>query len=95
MTRVPQLLYIVQDYNQQVVNVCSSLAKALPHFQEVLNHTLIQAELEELKELYGEDEIEVDYPPCIVVHEVDGHFVWSYDSVEEVNRALLYGEDYD
>lgn len=95
MSKVPQLLYIVQDYNQQVVHVSSTLEKALPHFEEVLNHTLVQADLAELKELYGEDEVEIDYPPCIVVHEVDGHHVWSYDSIEEVNRALVHGEDYE
>lgn len=86
-----QLIYIVQDAQQRVVHVSSTLHNAVPAYKRIIEDPLLIAQMEQLEE----DEGQIDYPPCIVVHQVDGHFVWSYDCIKEITDALTHGEQYD
>lgn len=91
----PTLVYVVQGYDQSLVSVRSTLARAFEDYKYQLTNGLSQEEQDELKENYGEDfHDELEYIPCIVVYQIDGSWIWSYDSAVEINHALQNGEDY-
>jgi alpha-galactosidase len=90
------LVYIVQDYNQGLVGVHTTLAKAATQYEQVLAEGLTEEDHQALIEEYGEDfHNELEYPACIVVYELDANWLYSYDSMTEVQQALLNGERYD
>lgn len=90
------LVYIVQDYKQALCGVHTTLAKAAAQYEQVLAEGLSEDDIAALVEEYGDDfHDELEYPACIVVYELDANWLWSYDSINEVQRALLSGERYD
>lgn len=92
----PVYIYMVQDYEREICGVFSTLQKASERFDHVLTTGLSQEDIDILVEEYGEDyHDELEYRPCILVHELDSNYVWSYDTHQEVKRALEEGENYD
>ena len=90
------LVYIVQDYKQELCGVHTTLAKAAAQYEQVLAEGLSEQDIQALIEEYGEDfHDELEYPACIVVYEVDANWLYSYDSMSEVQHALQNGERYD
>lgn len=93
---LPTYLYAVQDYEQNVRGVYSSLQLAAEQYDKVLTEGLLSEGIQQLIEEYGEEfHQEMDYPACIVVHELDVGQVWSYDTADEVKQVLERGEDFD
>jgi hypothetical protein len=92
----PTYLYVVQDYEQNVCGVYSTLQLAAEVYDKVLTEGLLSDDIKQLIEEYGENfHDEMDYPACIVVHELDLGQVWSYDTMEELRATLANGEDFD
>lgn len=90
------LVYIVQDYEQHLCGVFTSLQKAAERYEAVLTEGLSEEDIQTLTEEYGEDyHSELEYPPCIVVYQLDAAYLWSYDTMEEIKQALTQGENYD
>ena len=92
----PVYIYMVQDYEHEICGVFSTLHKAAEQFDHILTTGLSQDDIATLVEEYGEDyHDELEYSPCILVHELDSNYVWSYDTHQEVKRALEQGEHYE
>lgn len=92
---VEQHVYAVQDYEQHLVGIYSTLAKAFERYKNVLTHSLSEQDRQLLIDEFGEDfHDEIDYPPCIIVYQMDGVHLESYDSIYDIKRALEEGEDY-
>lgn len=90
------LVYVVQDYEQHLCGVFTSLQLAAERYELVLTEGLTKEEIQELIDEYGEDyHSELEYPPCIVVYQLDAAYLWSYDSMNEIKQALSQGENYD
>lgn len=90
------LVYIVQDYQQQLSGVYTTLAKAAAQYEHVLAEGLLEEDIQAMIEEYGEDyHDEMDYPPCVIVYQLDANWIWSYDSMTEIQTALRNGERYD
>lgn len=95
-TKQPVYVYIVQDYEQHLVGVHSTLIRAAEQFQHILTYGLSAEDQQMLIDEFGEDyHEELDHVPTIVVHAIDGYCVWSYDSTIEIKHALQNGEQYD
>lgn len=91
----PTLVYVVQGYGQSLVSVRSTLSAAFEDYKFGLANGLSQQDRDELTEMYGEDfHEELDNMPCVVVYQLDGSWIWSYDSASEIKNALETGEDY-
>jgi hypothetical protein len=90
-----QLVYVVQTYDQSVIGIYSTLKTAFHYYRETRAHGLSADDREMLLQAYGEDyHNEMEHIPCIIVHQVDGNWIWSYDSSIEITHALEQGEDY-
>jgi hypothetical protein len=93
---LPTYLYVVQNYEQNVCGVYSSLPLAAEQYERVMSEGLSSEDIQQLIEQHGENfHDEMDYPACIVVHQLDVGQVWSYDTMEEVKQVLAQGEDFD
>lgn len=92
----PTYVYIVQNYEQYVCGVYSTLQLAGEVYEKVLTGARLSEDIQQLIEEYGENfHDEMDYPACIVVHELDLGQVWSYDRIDELREVLAKGEDFD
>lgn len=92
----PTYLYLVQNYEQYVCGIYSTLQLAAEVYDKVLTEGLTSEDIQQLIDEHGENfHDEMDYPACIVVHQLDAGQVWSYDTMEEVRKALTEGEDLD
>lgn len=90
------LVYIVQDSQHELCGVHTTLAKAASQYEQVLAEGLTDEDIQAMIEEYGEDfHDEIEYPPCIIVHQLDANWIWSYDSMREIKQALENGEQYD
>jgi hypothetical protein len=90
------LVYVVQDYKQQLCGVYTTLAKAAVQYEHILAEGLVEEDIQAMFEEYGEDfHDEMDYPPCVVVYQLDSTWLWSYDSLREIKAALENGEQYE
>lgn len=88
-SKKPTYIYLVLDYEQHVNGVHSTLALAADQYQNVLEEGLSAEDRKILLEEFGENfHDEMEYPACIVVYQLDGYQVWSYDSIAEVKQAL-------
>lgn len=93
---LPTYVYAVQTYEQYVCGVYSTLQLAAEVYDKVLTEARLTEDIQQLIEQYGENfHDEMDYPACIVVHQLDLGQVWSYDRIEEIREALANGEDFD
>lgn len=91
----PTYVYLVLNYEQRVDGVYSSLALAAEQYKTTLEEGLSQEDREFLLQEFGENfHDEMEYPACIVVYQLDGYQVWSYDTMTEVRNALEQGEDF-
>lgn len=90
------IVYVVQDYNQQLRGVYTTLAKAAVVYRDVLLNGLTEDEEAMLKEEFGEDfHQHIDNPPEVIVYRLDDTWLSSYESELEIKRALEEGENYD
>jgi hypothetical protein len=81
------LVYVVQDTNQNLCGVYSSLQLASVPFSDLVNEHVSKVELQGLSD-NPEDETEEEFHPCIIVYALDSTWIWSYDSIAEVTKAL-------
>jgi hypothetical protein len=93
---VRQLVYVVQDYDQQLCGVYTTLRLAAERYQHIVDQDLTKEEIETMIEEYGEEfRSQFERAPCIVVYRLDTGWIWSYDSLHEIKHALEGGEQYD
>lgn len=91
-----KFVYLVRNYEQQDCGVYSTLELAAMRYKTVITEELSGDDRAALVSIHGEDFHDaLEYPACIVVYQLDAGEVWSYDSVDEVDSALLVGEDLD
>lgn len=90
-TNTPRLLYIIQDDNRECCGVCSTLPLARDVFIETLSQTVTAEGFESFIEHQGSP----NWDAKIIVCELDGNYVWSYDSLEEIDEAIANGEKYE
>lgn len=94
--KLPQLLYVVLDTEQQLSGVYSSLALAATAYKQVIVGDLTHDDVVALEEEYGEHYHEqLKSPASIVVCQLDHTILWSYDSYLEIKHAIEDGENYE
>jgi hypothetical protein len=87
-------VYVVQDHDHEIRGVTSTLLSAQEIFTNVMSELMTSEEFQEYQRLLGDGEPEM-WGPWIMVYEIDGGCVWSYETVEEIEDALAHGEQYD
>lgn len=87
-------VYVVQDHEREIRGVWSSLAQAKEMFVCVMSELMTSDEFQEYQQMIQNGESDL-WGPWIMVYTVDSGCVWSYETIEEINNALLNGEQYD
>lgn len=86
--------YVVQDHDHEIRGVTSSLTAAKEIFADVMAELMTSEEFQEYQQLQANGDPEL-WGPWILVYEVDGGCVWSYETIDEIETALIDGEQYD
>lgn len=86
-------VYVIQDHSHEIRGVKSTLAAAKDVFECVMTEIMTSDEFQEYQRLMAEDPDM--WGPWILVYEVDGGCIWSYESLDEISAALKDGEQYD
>lgn len=85
------LVYVV-EYNGDIRGIWSTLKLARDAY------ITVRAEItgsEDFQKFIEHSPTEDWDDPIILVYSIDAGCIWSYDSVEEIENALVYGEEYD
>lgn len=86
-------VYVVQDHSHEIRGVKSTLAAAKEIFEDLMTEIMTSDEFQEYQRLMAEDP--EMWGPWIMVYEIDGGCVWSYESISEIDAALVDGEQYE
>lgn len=85
------LVYVV-EYNGEIRGIWSTLNLALESYINVRSEITSSEEFQKFIEHSPTEDWD---EPIILVYSVDAGCVWSYDTIEEIEYALIHGEDYD
>lgn len=85
------LIYIVQDCKSEFRGAYSTLELAKECYIKVRTEIMSSEDFQ----LYVEHLEDGEWDPQVVVYELDGNYVWSYDSLDEIEQAITDGESYE
>ena len=87
-------VYVVQDHDHEIRAVRSTLQLARDTFSDLTTEMMTSDEFVEYQQLVENGEADL-WGPWILVQEIDGGCIWSYETIEEIDDALANGEQYD
>jgi len=88
---VPFLLYVVQDSNKEFCGAYDTLSLARETFIIMSSKPITSEKFDDYISHQGQPE----WNTKIIVCELNGNYIWSYDSLHEINEAISNGEKYE
>ena len=87
-------VYVVQDHDHEIRAVRSTLQLARDTFSDLTTEMMTSDVFVEYQQLVENGEADL-WGPWILVQEIDGGCIWSYETIEEIDDALANGGQYD